>query len=116
MSEQIRETWLQKIRDIASLIEKAEYESRKSDADVKRVLAVLKTKALGEGIKTTSAQDTWAENQSELYEARLLHAKNKALLTGLRVRLKALEVGFEEWRTQMVSKRKEMERYGVESG
>ena len=59
MSEQIRETWLQKIRDIASLIEKAEYESLKSDADVKRVLAVLKTKALGEGIKTTSAQDTW---------------------------------------------------------
>ena len=45
MSEEIRETWLQKIRDIAPLIEKAEYESLKSDADVKRVLAVLKTKA-----------------------------------------------------------------------
>ena len=78
MSEEIRETWLQKIRDIAPLIEKAEYESLKSDADVKKILAVLKTKALGEGIKTTSAQDTWAENQPELYEARLLHAKKQS--------------------------------------
>ena len=42
---------------------KTEYEVLKSEALVKKTQALLKVKALGEGIKTTSAQDTYAESK-----------------------------------------------------
>ena len=91
----------------------AEYELLKSEADVKRVLALWKTVALSEGIKTTSAQDTFAENQAEVYQSRLAVAVAKGQLSAVKVQLRALEVGFEEWRTKMVNAREERKRYGA---
>ena len=53
-------------------MEKTEYEVYKCEAEVKKLQAQLKLKALAEGIKTTSAQETYAESSNEtLYEARL---------------------------------------------
>ena len=78
-----------------------------------RVLALWKTVALSEGIKTTSAQDTFAENQAEVYQSRLAVAVAKGQLSAVKVQLRALEVGFEEWRTKMVNAREERKRYGA---
>jgi hypothetical protein len=64
-------------------------------------------------MKTTSAQDTWAEAQDEVYNARLRVGEAKGGLSALKVQLKALEVGFEEWRTKMVNAREERKRYGA---
>ena len=50
MDEQI-ESWQNQIRDVAPVMQTAEYELLKSEADVKRVLALWKTVALSEGIK-----------------------------------------------------------------
>ena len=112
MDEQV-ESWQNQIRSIAPLIQEAEYELLKSEADVKRVLALWKTVALSEGIKTTSGHDTYAENQSEVYQSRLSVAVYKGQLSAVKVQLRALEVGFEEWRTKMVNAREERKRYGA---
>ena len=90
-----------------------EYLVFKNEADVKQLLATLKLKALADGMKTTSAQDTWAEAQDEVYNARLRVGEAKGGLSALKVQLKALEVGFEEWRTKMVNAREERKRYGA---
>mgnify|MGYP001182478088 FL=1 len=107
------ENWMHKIRELAPLIEKTEYEVLKSEALVKKTQALLKVKALGEGIKTTSAQDTYAESKEELFDARLKVASYKSGLSALKVELRALEIGFEQWRTEQVSARKEQARYGA---
>tara|TARA_R100001377_G_scaffold61012_1_gene37121 strand:- start:165 stop:503 length:339 start_codon:yes stop_codon:yes gene_type:complete len=112
MDEQI-ESWQNQIRNIAPVMQMADFELLKAEADVKRVLALWKTVALSEGIKTTSAQDTYAENQSELYQSRLAVAVAKGQLSAVKVQLRALEVGFEEWRTKMVNAREERKRYGA---
>tara|TARA_R110001592_G_scaffold182384_2_gene425632 strand:+ start:205 stop:543 length:339 start_codon:yes stop_codon:yes gene_type:complete len=112
MDEQT-ENWQHQIRSIAPVIQTAEYELLKAEADVKRVMALWKTVALSEGIKTTSAQDTYAENQTEIYQTRLQVAVAKGQLSAVKVQLRALEIGFEEWRTKMVNAREERKRYGA---
>tara|TARA_R100000426_G_C4820396_1_gene110208 strand:- start:861 stop:1196 length:336 start_codon:yes stop_codon:yes gene_type:complete len=107
------ESWMHKIRSLAPTIESTEYEVYKCEAEVKKLQAQLKLQALGEGIKTTSAQETYAEASEELYKARLRVGVAKGALSALKVNLKGFEVGFEEWRTKQVSARKERDRYGA---
>tara|TARA_R110002020_G_scaffold216326_4_gene423821 strand:+ start:2016 stop:2357 length:342 start_codon:yes stop_codon:yes gene_type:complete len=113
MTIPVEETWMHQMRKLAPLIEKTEYEVVKCDAEVKKLLATLKLKALSTGVKTTSGQETLAESHDELYEARLRVGVAKGALAALKVNLKALEVGFEEWRSKMVNKREERKRYGA---
>jgi len=113
MSDNIEESYAHRIRSIAPVIEKVEHELIKCEAEVKKLNAQLKLIALGNGIKTSSAQETHAESSEELYEARLKVGVAKGGLSSLRVKLKALEIGFEEWRTKMVNEREERRRYGA---
>ena len=108
-----QESWMHKIRDLAPDIEDKEYQVYKCVAEVKKLQAQLKLQALGEGIKTTSAQETYAEASEGLYKARLEDGVAKGGLSALKVNLKGLEIGFEEWRTKQVSARKERDRYGA---
>ena len=112
MDEQV-ESWMHQIRTLAPLIEKTEYLVFQNEADVKKLLATLKLKALADGMKTTSAQETWAESKIEVYNARLRVGEAKGGLSAIKIQLRALEVGFEEWRTKMVNAREERKRYGA---
>jgi hypothetical protein len=51
MDEQ-QELWMDKIRKLAPIIEKAEYEVFKAKADVQKTLALLKIKAQDNGCKS----------------------------------------------------------------
>tara|TARA_R110000782_G_scaffold44237_2_gene99121 strand:+ start:930 stop:1271 length:342 start_codon:yes stop_codon:yes gene_type:complete len=113
MTIPVEESWMHRIRQLAPLIEKTEHELFRCEAEVKRLQATLKLKALGNGVKTHSGQETWAESQNELYQSRLKVGVAKGALSALRVGLKALEIGFEEWRTKMVNAREEKRRYGA---
>jgi hypothetical protein len=113
MSQEQEESWMDRIRNLAPVIEKAEVEVFTAEAEVKRILALLKTKAMGEGFKTTSAQETFAENQIEVYKARIAVGVAKGFLSSAKIQLRALEIGFEEWRTKMVNAREERKRYGA---
>lgn len=107
------ESWQHKIRSIAPAIVKAEFAVYKADADIKLLQAQLELKASSFGIKTVAGQKQSAESKSELYEARLAYGMTKGQLSGLKVQLKSLEVGFEEWRTRMVNARQEQKRYSA---
>ncbi len=76
------ESWMHKIRSLAPTIESTEYEVYKCEAEVKKLQAQLKLQALGEGIKTTSAQETYAEASEELYKAQAESSKNDDTSTG----------------------------------
>jgi len=107
------ESWMHQIRKLAPLIEKTERELFRCEAEVKRLCATLKLTALAEGRKTSSAQDTWAEAQPELFDARIKVGVIRGALSSLKVQLKAIEIGFEEWRTKVVNAREERKRYGA---
>jgi|TARA_Y100000114_G_scaffold36432_1_gene31951 hypothetical protein len=107
------EIWMHRIRSLAEPIQKAEYEVFEAEANVKRLSARLKLEATAEGCKTVSAQEVYAENNDEMYQARLVVGTKKGMLSSLRVKLDAYKVGFEEWRTKMVNAREEAKRYGA---
>ena len=113
MSAEENERWMDRFRRLAKDIQAAEYTLIKREAQVKKLQAQHKVSALGSGIKTSSAQETYAESQEDLYLARLEIGVAKGALSAARVELKALEVGFEEWRTRSANKREEMKRYGA---
>jgi len=112
MVEEITEKWMHQIRKLAPKIKEAEYEIYLNDAQCKRMYAKLKMKALGEGCKTVSAQEVYADMDNELYTQRLRLGECKGKLSALKVELKSLEIGFEQWRTEMVNSRKEYKKYG----
>ena len=88
MSDIDTEKWMEKIRALAPVIEKAEYEIHLNEAEC------------------------YADTDDELFTQRLRLGASKGALSALRVQLKALEIGFEQWRTEMVNSRKEYKRYG----
>ena len=66
------ENWQHEIRKLAPLIEQAMYQvHEKEAADVKKLQATLKLKAIDMGIKTNSGQETHAEASEDLHKARL---------------------------------------------
>ena len=110
--EEMREKWMHQIRKLAPQIKEAEYEIALNDAQCKRMYAKLKMKAIGEGCKTVSAQEVYADMDDELYTQRLRLGASKGKLSALKVELKSLEIGFEQWRTEAVNMRQEYKRYG----
>ncbi len=107
------ESWQHKIRSLAPAIENAEFGVFKAEADIKLLQAKLEITAVSLGVKTIAGQKTHAESDKSLYEARLAYGIAKGKLSGLKVQLKSLEVGFEEWRTKMVNHREERKRYSA---
>ena len=113
MNDQV-ESWQDKIRELAPKISNAEYNLLKAQADIKKLQAKLELIATSQGVKTISAQKTYADNSDELYEARLKEGVAKGSLSALKIELKTLDVGFEEWRTKMVNAREERKRYDTQ--
>ena len=107
------ENWMNKIRKLNPLIEKTEFKALKAEAEHKKLLAMLKLEALADGIKTDSAQNTYAESKIELFDSRIKIASYKSGLVALKLELKATEIGFGQWRTEQVNLRKEQARYGA---
>tara|TARA_R100000773_G_C4209580_1_gene109495 strand:+ start:1099 stop:1440 length:342 start_codon:yes stop_codon:yes gene_type:complete len=112
MEEQV-ENWMEHIRSMAPVLERAIVEKMIADADVKRIKAKLMTLAVQQGHKTAVAQDNYAENQPELYEARLNYAKCSGIVESVKLEVKGREIGFDEWRTRVVNEREERKKYGA---
>ena len=113
MSDEIIESWQQKISALSPQIAKCETDVVVAEAEVKKLTAQLELKAMAEGHKTHTAQRQQADISETLYSARLQIGIAKGALQGLKVELKSLEVGFEEWRTKMANLREEKKRYGA---
>jgi hypothetical protein len=113
MQDEIVETWQDKIREMASQIEYATSDLYKAEADMKKLQANLELQAMGTGAKTISMQKTMAENDPKLYDARLAYGVAKGKLSGLKIILRSIEVGFEEYRTKNANMRAERSKYGA---
>lgn len=108
-----KEQWFDKIRSFAPKIKQAHEELARAEAEVKKVEAVLMTEAMGNGIKTHAGQKHFAETSDLLYKARLRVGVCKGQLESYKVELRAIDVGFEQWRTEAVNNRVEQQRYGA---
>ena len=80
---------------------------------MKKTEAILMTQAMSKGIKTNAGQKHFAEESDQLHEARLKVGVCKGELESIKVELRALDVGFEQWRTEAVNNRTERQRYGA---
>ena len=107
------EQWQHRIREFAPKIREAKVAVFRAEADVKKLQAQLELTAMANGAKTISMQKTIADNDATLYHARLNVGVAKGNLSGLEIALRAVEVGFDEWRTRMASAREEKKRYGA---
>jgi hypothetical protein len=107
------EKWMHAISQFAGLLEQAEYEVFEAEAIIKKTKARLMLEATAKGYKTAASQDVFAENSDSLYQARLDLGVKKGKLTATKVRLDAVKIGFDEWRTKMVNSREEQKRYGA---
>lgn len=105
------EIWMEKIRGLAPVLEKAEIEVHNSKANLQRLMAKLKTEAITLGHKSVASQETYAENQPDVYQARLNIGISQGHLMSIKVQIDALKIGFEEWRTKKVNEREERRRY-----
>ena len=112
MVDEQQELWMHKIRSFAEPLQNAEYEVFEADANIKRLRARLMLEATASGCRSVASQEIYAENDDNLHEARLELAKKKGMLSGLKVKLDSVKIGFEEWRTKMVNAREEQKRYG----
>jgi|TARA_E500000178_G_C16945729_1_gene718717 hypothetical protein len=113
MSDEQKEIWMHKIREYAPRIKNAHIRLYQAEADVKKTEAILMTQAMSKGIKTNAGQKHFAEESDQLHEARLKVGVCKGELESIKVELRALDVGFEQWRTEAVNNRTERQRYGA---
>ena len=113
MSDEQSERWQHQIRALSPKIAEAEISVFREESDVKKLQAKLELTAMANGAKTISMQKTLADNDPTLYEARLKVGVAKGSLSGLKIELRSIEVGFDEWRTKMASAREEKKRYGA---
>ena len=110
MDEQI-ESWQHQITNLGPEIAKAEEDLAKAEAIVKKLKAQKELEATARGVKTVSAQQTYADSSEELYQARLKVGVCKGVLALKKNNVDGIKIGFEEWRTKMVNAREERKRY-----
>ena len=108
-----QERWMQEIRGFAPKLERAERSLARQEALLKKLLAQRKLQAVSVGCKTVASQEIFADNDDDVFKARLRVGVAKGRLVQLKVELDAIKLGFEEWRTHMVNRREEVKRYGA---
>lgn len=113
MQHQPEEMYAQAIREVAKELYSAEVEVAKTEADLKRTYAKAMLKAELEGNKTAAAQSRSADEDQGVYDARVAHGVAKGKLAAAKAELKAAEVAFDTWRTQMATLRLERKAYAA---
>lgn len=102
-----------RIREQAKEMATAEIELAQAEARLKKLLAMSKLEAAANGIKTTAAQETYADSLDSVFEARLSVGQAAAKQSAARVELKAREMEFDQWKTEQFMLNREAKRYGA---
>ena len=112
MDDFLKENYAQRIREHARIIEEAEVELFKAEANVKYLRANLMLKAEKQGVRSISGQEVIADATNELKEAREYVGIVKGRLRGEVTRLGATNTEVEVEKTRHVTNRQEMRAYG----
>jgi|TARA_R100001443_G_scaffold42714_1_gene55973 hypothetical protein len=113
MNDEVNERWFDQIRGLATVLEKAVRDSHEAKAQLKKIIAQTKLKALAEGHKTAVSQEIYADNTIEVFEARLNVGVAESLVDSTKVNIDAYKIGFQEWQTRTVNAREERKRYNA---
>ena len=112
MDEFLKENYAERIREHARIIEEAEVELFKAEANVKHLRANLMREAEKKGVRSISGQEVFADATDELKEAREYVGVVKGKLRGEITRLEATKTEVEVEKTRHVTMRHEMRAYG----
>jgi hypothetical protein len=103
------ERFAKAIRDAGATVQKAERDLGYAEATEKRVAAqLMMTAEHAHGQKTVAAQTKWADEQDEMFNARVNRGTAKGALASAKANLLAAEVSFKTWQTEMATNRAEM--------
>ncbi len=103
------ERFARAIRDAGADVQQAEVELAKAEAREKRTAAKLMFMAENNhGHKTVAAQTKWADDQQQMFDARVARGTAKGALAAAKQNALAAEVAFKTWQTEMATTRAEM--------
>ena len=105
------ENYAHKLRGVGERNAKAEESVATAEADVKMVIAQSKVTASMQGHKSNAAQENLADEQQDVFDARLRVGVAKGELAAARTEVLACRMEFDQWRTKMATLRKEQEIY-----
>ena len=89
--------------------EKEKKKKEKAEAKEKKTAAKLMFQAETQhGHKTVAAQTKWADDQQEMFDARVARGTAKGALAAAKQNALAAEVAFKTWQTEMATTRAEM--------
>lgn len=112
MDDFLKENYAERIREHARIIEEAEVELFKAEANVKHLRANLMLSAEKKGVRSISGQEVIADATDDLKEAREYVGIIKGRLRGEVTRLGATNTEVEVEKTRHVTNRQEMRAYG----
>jgi hypothetical protein len=112
MDDFLKENYAERIREHARIIEDAEVELFKAEAEVKHLRANLMRQAEAKGVRSISGQEVIADSTNELKKAREYVGVIKGKLRGEIIRLSATTTEVEVEKTRHVTMRHEMKAYG----
>jgi hypothetical protein len=103
------ERFAQAIRTAGAEVQQAEVALATAEATEKRTAAKLMFQAENHhGHKTVAAQTKWADDQQEMFDARVARGTAKGALAAAKQNALAAEVSFKTWQTEMATTRAEM--------
>lgn len=113
MQQHDEERFADSIRAVAKMLQTAEIQVAITEADLKRTVAKSMVRAELGGNKTAAAQARAADEDEDVYQARVAHGIAKGDLAYAKAEFKAREIAFEHWRTKMASLRMERKVYSA---
>lgn len=97
------------IREAGADVQQAEVDLATAEATEKKTAAKLMFQAETQhGHKTVAAQTKWADDQQEMFDARVARGTAKGALAAAKQNALAAEVAFKTWQTEMATTRAEM--------
>lgn len=111
--DETQERFAHGMREVAKQIHDAIAREHQAEADLKRIFARKQIEAQAAGHKAANAQTREADLDDEVYAARIELGVAKAEVSALKVHAKAIEIAFEQWRTNKASERMDRRAYGA---
>ena len=107
-----QEDFAMKIREAGNAVGKAEFAVLQAEAEEKKVIAQVVI-AEARGAKTNAHQLRSADEDNNVYEARLAKGRARGQLAAAKAEALAAEVEFKIWQSKLASERAERRVYGT---
>jgi hypothetical protein len=107
------ERFAMKIRAAGKQMQEAEEDIARAEAQEKMTYAKAMVQAEVGGNKTAAAQMRYADEQGDVFNARLNRGVAKGKLASAKAEFRACEIEFERWRSEKASNRLERRAYSA---